>query len=453
MDFLSRAASEHPEGARVRMFGRDLFHTTSPAAIHELLVEKARSFEKAPALRLVLHPLAGSGLFTSEGELWKRQRRLMAALFQPSVVAQYAGLVTDVVARAAERWSPGAVIDVGREMTRITMAIVGKALFDTDAFDEADALGDALTVALEWSNEHLGSPRLAFQLQLRGLFENVEGRVAPLERIRASAVRALSSPALLPGARSPRLRGAIALLDHRIQRMIDDRRASNMSRDDLLSRLLRVRDEDGSTMDDRQVRDEVVTLFVAGHETTATALTWAFYMLSREPAVASKLAAEADALGQEPDFQDPARLSYAAKVFRETMRLYPPVYLLSRRTTEPVTVGGYDLPRRSLVFVSPYTVHRRADVYPDPERFNPDRFTPEAETARPRCSYIPFGAGPRVCIGNHFAMMEGPIVLSALTRRLSFDVVAGPRIEPAPFATLRPAAPVTVAVRMRSRQA
>jgi cytochrome P450 len=450
LGFLARAAREHPDGGRMRMFGADLFHTTSPAAIHDLLVEKARLFEKSPVLRLVLHPLAGDGLFTSEGDLWKRQRRLMAPLFQPGAIAQYVRVVTDVVARAAERWRPGGAVDLGREMTRITMAIVGKALFDADAFDEADALGDALTVALEWVNENMGSSWLALQMTLRGLLEGAEGRLpTPLEGVRSSLVRTLQAPILLPGARGPRLRQAIGRLDERIRRMIHDRRATRGAPDDLLTRLLQASDEDGLRMDDRQVRDEAVTLFVAGHETTATSLTWALYSLSREPAMWAKLAAEADSLGSDPDFRDPSRLPYAVKVFKESMRLYPPVYLLSRRAREPVAIAGCELPRRGLVFVSPYSVHRRPDIYPEPECFDPERFSPDAEAARPRSAYIPFGAGPRICIGNHFALMEGPIVLSALARRLSFEIAPGPPVEPAAFATLRPAVPVMARIHTR----
>jgi cytochrome P450 len=453
--FLARAAREQPDAGRIRMFGSDVFHTTSPAVVHELLVEKGRIFEKAAVVRLLLYPIAGEGLFTSEGELWRRQRRLMAPLFQPAAIARYVRVVTDVVDRAARRWRPGTEVDLGREMTRITMAIVGKALFDADAFDEADALGDALTVALDWTNEHLSSSWVAVQMTLRRLLERAEGSVpGALEGLRASFARELRAPVLLPGARGPRMREAIARLDETVQRMIDERRSSPSTRDDLLTRLLDARDENGAAMDDRQVRDEAVTLFVAGHETTATALTWAFYMLSRDPAARARLVSEADALGSDPagnwECADPARLPYAIKVFKETLRLYPPVYLIARRSSEPASLGGYDLPRWALVFVSPYSIHRRPDVYPDPERFDPERFTPEAEAARPRSAYVPFGAGLRVCIGNHFALMEGPIVLAAIARRLSFDVAPGPRVEPAAFATLRPAAPLMAKVRPRA---
>ena len=446
---MTRAAREAPGGTRLKFFGLEALFVSTPAAAHELFVEKARLFEKTPALRTVLYPLAGEGLFTSEDDLWRRQRKLMAPLFQPPVIAQYVGVVADVVARAAGSWQDGAVVDLGREMTRITMAVVGKALFDADAFDQADALGDALTVALDWTNEHIASPWLALQMTVRTVIENGQGVVpAPLERYRAALTDYLRAPVMLPGARGPRLRAAIARLDGTIQQLIDDRRAAGLSRDDFLTRLLNAQDEDdGGRMSDRQVRDEAVTLFVAGHETTATALTWAFYLLSRHPEAWSRLVAEARALGPNPDYRDPSRLSYAVKVFKETMRLYPPVYLLARRAREATAVGGCEVPRHGIVFVSPYALQRHPDVYPDPERFDPERFSPEQEAARPRSAYLPFGAGPRVCIGNHFALMEGPIVLAALARRLAFEIPPGAQVEPGMFTTLRPETPILATVR------
>lgn len=447
--FLLSASREQPDAGRVRTFGREIFFTTSPAVVHEVFVEKARLFEKTPQTRLLLHLLAGEGLFTAEAEPWRRHRRLMAPIFQPAAISRYVRVITDVVARAAKHWKPGATIDVGREMTRIAMAVVGKALFDADAFDEADALGDALTIALDWTNEQVASPRLALQLAIRDAVENAEGRVPEwLERRRAALLHALRTPVLLSRAHSPRLRGAIARLDARIQAMIEERRAARNPPDDLLTRLLRARDEDGSRMDDRQVRDEAVTLFVAGHETTATALTWALYMIARDSRVRSRLLAEADSIRSNGDLQDPSRIKYAIKVFKETMRLYPPVYMLSRRACEPVTVAGYELDRHAIVLMSPYALHRRPECFPDPARFDPERFAPEAEARRPRSAYVPFGAGPRVCVGSHFALMEGPVILLALARRLSLEVLPE-LIEPAGFATLRPRSPVMAVVHPR----
>jgi cytochrome P450 len=268
VQFLLRASREQPDAGRLNAFGRDIFYVSSPAVLHEVFVEKARFFEKTPQLRLLLFLLAGEGLFTAEGDLWKRQRRLMAPIFQSGAIQQYVRIVTDVVARAAASWKPGSAIDVGREMTRITMAVVGKSLFDADAFDEADELGDALTVALDWFNEQVGSPWLAVEVAIRSAVENAEGRLPKsLEAKRVALMRALRAPLVLPGAYGPRLRGAVERLDRKIQAMIDERRAAASPPDDLLTRLLRARDEDGSHMSDRQVRDEAVTLFVASRAT------------------------------------------------------------------------------------------------------------------------------------------------------------------------------------------
>ena len=413
--FLLSASREQPDAGRVRTFGREIFFTTSPAVVHEVFVEKARLFEKTPQTRLLLHLLAGEGLFTAEAEPWRRHRRLMAPIFQPAAIPRYVRVITDVVARAAKHWKPGATIDVGREMTRIAMAVVGKALFDADAFDEADALGDALTIALDWTNEQVASPRLALQLAIRDAVENAEGRVPEwLERRRAALLHALRTPVLLSRAHSPRLRGAIARLDARIQAMIEERRAARNPPDDLLTRLLRARDEDGLRMDDRQVRDEAVTLFVAGHETTATALTWALYMIARDSRVRSRLLAEADSIRSNGDLQDPSRIKYAIKVFKETMRLYPPVYMLSRRACEPVTVAGYELDRSRDCPHEPLRAPSASGVLP-----RPGALRSRALRAR--------GRGPTPAIGVR-AVRRGP----ARLRREPLRAHGGARHPPGP---------------------
>jgi cytochrome P450 len=232
------------------------------------------------------------------------------------------------------------------------------------------------------------------------------------------------------------MRSAVARLDRKVQSMIEQRRASADPADDFLTRLLRARDEDGSHMADQQVRDEIVTLFAAGYETTATALAWAFHDLSLTPEAGARLTEEADAIRSDDDYGDPARVPYALKVFKETLRLHPPAYVLARRAREAVKVGDYDLEKGSIVFTPIYAMHRRPDLFPDPERFDPERFAPAAEAKRRRGSYLPFGAGPRFCIGNHFSLMEGPIVLLALSRKFSFEITSA--VETAPSATLRP---------------
>lgn len=439
--------------ARGRFLHREVVFANDPVICHEILVEKARSFEKSLGLRLLLYYLAGQGLFTSEGELWRRQRRLMAPLFHPGALEQYARTMNACAARAAARWRDGERVDLAKEMTRVTMAVVGDTLFGSDTFDEADELGEALTEALQWTNDSAGSTRLVLQMEIINRLvarrERASGLLAStLDR----GIAALQEPILLRGARSPRMRGAIRKLDERIQQMIDERRAQGLSRPDLLTKLLAAQDEGASKMSDRQVRDEAVTLFVAGHETTATALAWAFYLLARNPEAMARAQAEADAFGPEgPTFHDAGKLAFLGRVFKETLRLYPPVVILARRTLEPVEIGGYELPARRLVFVSPVSVHYNPRVFADPERFDPDRWLPEREAERPRSSFLPFGAGPRVCIGNHFAMMEGPMVMATLLRKARFEIDPRREILPDDFTTLRPAGGVPAVVRVTAR--
>jgi cytochrome P450 len=448
---------------RGRILHLPLVLPARPEACHEVLVTKAKSFEKSPGLRVLLHDLAGQGLFTSEGELWRRQRRLMAPIFTPGALAQFAEAMRTTAQRSADGMHVGQSIDLAHETTRIAMAVVGSALFGVDTFDEADALGAALTTALGWVNGVLATPAIAPHIMIldatRSLAAHTHGRVrGMLERIHER----FESPFLIPGARSDALRSAVEVIDRRVQEMIDERRRDTPQRSgdspirsDLLSRLLAARDaDDAGTMTDKQVRDEAVTLFVAGHETTATSLAWAFYLLARNPDVLAKVVAEADAFGDAPpngklDRFDPDSLALTTRVFRETLRLYPPLMMFPRRTLEEVEIAGTVLRPRTLVFVSAYAQHRRADVWPDPDRFDPDRFLPEHEAKRPKGAYLPFSAGPRFCIGMHFAMMEGPIVLATLLRRFRFEIDRTREIVEDDFATLRPRGGVPAVVRAR----
>lgn len=437
---------------RGRILHLPLVLPAQPEACHQVLVTKAKSFEKSPGLRVLLHDLAGRGLFTSEGELWRRQRKLMAPIFTPAALGQYAEAMRATTARAADAMQPGQSIDLAHDTTRIAMTVVGSALFGVDTFGETDALGEALTTALGWVNSGLASPGIiphVMALDVTGrLARRSSGR---LQRWAERMHKRVESPFLVGGSRSAALRQAIAVVDHRIQELIDERRRDGLARPDLLTRLLDARDADeGGTMTDTQVRDEVVTLFVAGHETTATSLAWSLYLLSRHPDVLARVVAEADAFGDGPiEHFDPERLALTTRVFRETLRLYPPVMMFPRRTLEEVELTGTTLPPRTLVFVSAYAQHRRADVWEDPERFDPERFLPEREALRPKGSYLPFSAGPRFCIGMHFAMMEGPIVLATLLRRFRFEIDPALTIVEDDFATLRPRGGVPAVVRSR----
>ena len=352
--FLQRAPLEG-DVARMRMLHRWLLLVSSPQGAHEILVEQARKFEKSPGLRVVLKELAGDGLFTSEGELWQRQRRLMAPLFHPGALGKYAAAMNEAAHQALARMKEGDRVDLAHEMTRITMTVVGTTLFGAATFDKADEIGDALTVALKWVDDALGSVPLVAQIALLEAFEAIEPhvpeRLAELRRVIDEVVR---SPVLLRG-RDDKLRGAIRTLDRMMQDTIADRRAHPQERVDLLTKLLLTRDEGaaGEGMSDAQVRDEANTLFVAGHETTANALAWAFYLLARDPAARARVQAEADAFGPEgPTTFAADKLAYTTRVFKEALRLYPPLVVLVRRSLEPFTLHGHEYPRHTLVAVN-----------------------------------------------------------------------------------------------------
>jgi cytochrome P450 len=446
--------------ARVRLLHREVVFVSAPDAVHEMLVEKARSFEKSPGLRLMLRELAGEGLFTSEGELWRKQRKLMSPLFHPSALGGYARSMNEEAHRALARWRDGDRVDLAHEMMRITMGVVGRTLFGADSFDEED-LGEALTVALQWVDRRVAARGMVAQMTLLELTEDLEDLApGPVASVLRRARGALQEPWLLPGHGDPTLLRAVARVDGAMKQLIDVRRGLQRegrvddARADLLTRLLQARGDDGEGMSDSQVRDESNTLFVAGHETTATALSWAFYLLARHPEALARAQAEADTFGPEgPTTWDPERLSFSTRVFKEALRMYPPVLVLARRTREAVAIGGHVIPKRQLCFVSPYAVHMRPDDWPDPDRFDPDRFTREREAARPRSAWVPFGLGPRVCIGNHFALMEGPIVLATLLRNARLETDASRVIQPDLVATLRPKGGVPAVVRRDSQGA
>jgi cytochrome P450 len=444
LGLLRRFNRERGEIGRLTFFGLSAVIVNSPALVEEFLVDKARLFRKSPALRLALHPLIGRGLFTSDFDLWKQQRKKMAPLFQPAILGRYADDMSAAAVRCAATWRDGAALDLGREMTRITMSIAGKTLFDAETFDEADTLGGALTVALEWSAAAAQSVGVMLQSELQRALERRPRR--------DDHAGWLARPLLWPTSRNRRLRAALRVLDERVARMIDERRARGAERADLLARLLSA---GGAEMSDRQLRDEILTLFVAGHETTATALTWAFYLLARHPDVQARLEREVAGLdGRTPGLADLPRLPLALRVFKESLRLYPPVPLFERCALEDVELGGHRIRRGGYVSVLPFALHHRPEVWPDPERFDPERFTPEAEAARSRYAFVPFGAGPRVCIGNSFALMEGPLVLATLVQRARFTLTDERelRVDPA-AATLRPLGGLPARVSLRARAA
>jgi cytochrome P450 len=449
-----RKIAERPEPAlrlRLPVPGVRAIVLKDPDLVQEVLVEKARHFHKSDMLRFGLQKLAGEGLFTANGDLWRRQRKLMAPLFTPKALERYTDDMVACALRTVEGWGDGGDLQLLDETTRLTMGVAGKTLFEADTFSEADELGRALTVALDWTGWVIGRPLALGHIVARSALEAAAARTTgSLRDLLSRAERRFQGPVVLVGRRSRELVAAIRFLDDHVQRMIDDRRREGGGdRSDLLTRLLEARDDDGAAMSDRQVRDEVLTLFVAGHETTATGLAWTLYLACRNPAVYAAMEREADEAGDVPGVADLPRLDLCLRAFKEALRMYPPVYAFGRDSKDPVTIGGYHLPPPTNVLTSPWILHHIPHLWPDPDRFDPSRFLPEHEASRHRYAYLPFGAGPRICLGNHFAYMEAQLALAVILRRYRFELL-GDEV-PEPGATLRPKGRVRVRVRRRTR--
>jgi cytochrome P450 len=376
--------------------------------VREILVTNQGNFLKSRALQRA-KVLLGEGLLTSEGQHHLRQRRLVQPAFHRERLAGYAAAMSETAVRVRQRWQAGTAMDVSAEMAKLTLSVVAKTLFSADVESEASEIGEAMTAALEM-----------FQLL-----------VMPFSELLVKLP--------LPSVR--RFQKGRALLDSTIYSLVRERRASGRDTGDLLSMLLFAHDEekDGAGMTDEQVRDEALTLFLAGHETTANALTWTWYLLSQHPEVERRLHAELDTVlqGRVPELADVPQLRYAEMILAEALRLYPPAWAIGRMAKQPFSLGDIEIPANSICILSPYLMHRDARWFPDPEKFDPERWTPEAREARPKFAYFPFGGGARVCIGERFAWMEGVIVMAAIAQKWRLRLVPGQTVEPLPLITLR----------------
>jgi cytochrome P450 len=422
-----RLAREYGDVAWLRAGPLRVLMVAGPELVKEFLVDKDDAFIKAPGLSYFGKPLLGNGLLTSEGAFHHKQRRMMGPMFVHKHIASYAQTMADRSEQHAALWTDGQELDVSQAMMAITLEIVGKTLFDAEVGEEAKEIGEALTAAMHVVIDSINS-------------------FVPI-------------PPSWPTPRNLRNKKAIARLDATVYRMIAERRKSGVQdRGDLLSLLLAARDEEDREhrgMDDKQVRDEAMTLFLAGHETTANALAWGWYLLGRNPHAYARLLKEVDEVlgGRTPTLDDLPKLPYTLAVFKEAMRLYPPAYVIGRLAQRDLVLGDIPVKKNDIVFVNVIGMHRRADIFSDPESFDPDRFLGEREKAIPRHAYLPFGAGPRVCIGNHFAMMEGQLVVAAVAQRVRFELPAGTIVEPEPLVTLRPKGGVPMRVRRRVARA
>ncbi|MGI9107736.1 MAG: cytochrome P450 [Pyrinomonadaceae bacterium] len=410
LKFLTDIARDYGDIVNFRMGPQQVYMLNHPDLIKDALVTRADHFHKGRALQRSKR-LLGEGLLTSEGEHHRRQRRLAQPAFHRKRIDAYGAVMVDYAARHSARWQDGETRDIAHDMMRLTLAIVGQTLFDTEVESEADEIGGALTEIME-----------LFQMLLLPYSEYLEKLPLPVNR---------------------RFLRARASLDSVIYRIIDERRASGTDRGDLLSMLLLAQDEEGDTggMTDKQLRDEVMTIFLAGHETTANALAWTWYLLAKNPAAEAKLHAELDSVltnDRLPTVADLPQLRYTEMVLAEAMRLYPPAWVIGRLAIKDYPVGEYVAEKGTLILVSQYVMHRDPRFYPDPLRFDPERWTPEAKEARPPFAYFPFGGGARRCIGEGFAWMEGTLVIASIARRWRMRLVPDHRVQPHPRITLRP---------------
>jgi cytochrome P450 len=421
LEFLEGLARDYGDVSRFRLGPVFVYLVNDPELIRSVLVTRSDAYHKGRALERAKR-LLGEGLLTSEESVHLRQRRLMQPAFHRERISGYGETMVRYAEHAAERWKEGETIDVHREMVGLTLAIVGKTLFDADVEGEADEIGGALTEVME-----------LFQRLLMVPFGEL------LEKLPLPSTR-----------RFERARGR---LDATIARLIEERRKNPRDRRDLLTLLILTQDTegDGGGMSDAQLRDEAMTIFLAGHETTANALTWTWHLLSQNPDAEVRLHEELDRVlgARPPGVSDLPRLSYTEMVLSESMRLYPPAWVVGRRAIVDHELGGYRIPAGSILLLSQWITHRDARFFPDPLRFDPLRFTPEAVAARPKFAYFPFGGGPRVCIGEGFAWMEGVLLLAATAKRWRFVDAGGAPVRPAAMLTLRPRGGLPMRVELR----
>jgi len=419
LGFIERCR-DYGDVVRMRFLYLTVHFIYNPAHIEYVLSTNARNFIKSRSLRSpFFQRLVGNGLLTSEGEEWKRQRRLAQPAFHRQRISSYGDVMVDYARRMTTGWHKGEVRDIHRDMMRLTLEIVVKTLFNADVSGDADKVGRVLSQMVK---------PFASQATLKWILDN-----------------------RLPTPTHRRFNGAAKEIDEIVYRIIAQRRSSGSDQGDLLSMLLAAHDEDGSQMTDRQLRDEVMTLFLAGHETTALTLSWAWYLLARNPEVEKKFHAELDQVlaGRLPTVADLPRLKYTEMIARESMRLYPPAYGVGREAIEEFELGGYRVSARSQVFMFPWVTQRDPRFFAEPERFYPERWTEDFVNRLPKYAYFPFGGGPRACIGNYFAMMEVVLLLATIGQQFRFSLLPDHPVSLMPAMSLRPADGIKVRVENR----
>ena len=411
LGFLQYVSQTYGDVATFKLGPERVVLLTHPDHIQSVLITHHRQFTKARRGN-VSQQFLGEGLLNSEGDMHRRQRRLTQPAFHRQRIAQYGTVMTEYTTRLQSQWQDGTQLDIATSMMHVTLAIAAKTLFNANVESDALQIGQAISDLLELS------PRFSLPF--------------------AAALTRLPLPS------SRRIRRAQHILDTAIYRIINERRADARDHGDLLSMLLLTQEDtpDGEAagMTDRQIHDEALTLLLAGHETTANALTWTWYLLSQHPDVENKLHTELDAVvgDRQPTVADLPNLVYTRMIFAEALRLYPPAWLMTRRNLEPFPISQYELPSRTFILISPYLTHRDARFFPEPDAFQPQRWEALQADPRPRTGYFPFGGGPRQCIGEGFAWMEGMLLLATIAQHWQLRLVPNHPVEPRPLVTLRP---------------
>ncbi|HVF21543.1 MAG TPA: cytochrome P450 [Pyrinomonadaceae bacterium] len=409
LGFIERLQRDYGDVVRSRFLYLYAYFIYNPADIETLLTTDAKSYRKARSLRSpFFYRLVGNGLVTSEGDFWRRQRRLAQPAFHRQRISSYGDIMVQYAQRAMTNWKDGEERDISRDMTRLTLELVVKTLFNSDVSNDADHVGAILSQIVK---------PFASQATLKWIADN-----------------------RLPTPDHRRYFKAVSEIDRIVYRIIAERRANGSDEGDLLSMLLQAQDEDGSQMSDAQLRDEVMTLFLAGHETTALALSWSWYLLATHRHAEQKFHGELDEVlgGRAPDVSDLPNLKYTEMIAKEAMRLYPPAYAVGREAMEDTEIGGYRVPRGTQLFAFQWVTHRDPRFFERPNEFEPERWASEAIQRLPKYAYFPFGGGPRQCIGNYFAMMEVVLLMATIGQRFRFSLAEGFQMEVLPVLSLRP---------------
>jgi cytochrome P450 len=434
LELLRRVRTDQLSTLAPEMFARNLIHNrllflhsflvNKPEYIEHVVLTNQANYAKSHFLRNMLGPLLGEGLLISEGDFWRRQRRIAAPAFHNRRIAEFVTIMAACTETMLARWHTRTEpFDVAADMMALTLDIICRTMFSTDVTGDVAAVRQLMNIVV------------ALPVSMLDLF---------------------GFPQWLPRPRQRDYRRAIAEFEAFVARLLAERRADPTDRGDLLAMLLAARDpETGEGMSDKQLRDEILTIFMAGHETTANALSWVWYLLARHPDVEARLHEEVDRVlgGRMPGFADLAELKWTRMVIDEAMRLYPPAHGISRTAIGEDRIGGVRIPAGANISISMYVTHRNPNLWPDPERFDPERFAPEAIARRHRFAYMPFGGGPRVCIGNSFAIAEAQVIVAMIAQRYRLRLVADQVVEPVALITLRPKNGISVTLEPRRASA